>query len=113
LFFSRGAGGGEALSVAKGIVAMGVGEVGTGVVCGGRGSGTGCEEAGFGVVCGEAGVGVAWTEEARGAVGEAEGAWCVEVPALLVVALPRTDKTPTSLARLSLVITMPAPKKKS
>ena len=83
---------------------MGVGEVGIA---------TGCEEVGFGVGCGETGVGVAWAGEARGAVGEVEGAWCVEGPSLLGVALPRTDKTPTSLARLSLVITMPAPKKKS
>ena len=34
LFFSRGAGEGEALSVARGIAAIGVGEVGTGAICG-------------------------------------------------------------------------------
>jgi len=41
LFFSKGAGGGEALTVARGTAAMGTGEVGAGVACG---------EAGVGVV---------------------------------------------------------------
>jgi len=59
LFFSRGAGGGEALSVAKGIATIGTGEVGAGAVCGEVGAGTMCGEARLGVVCGEAGVGVA------------------------------------------------------
>jgi len=113
LFFSRAVGGGEALSVAKGIAAMGAGEVGAGALCGRVGSGTRYGEAGVGVLCEEAGIRVAWAEEARGAVGEAEGVGRVEVPALLVEALPRTDMTPTSLAFLSSVITMPAPKKKS
>jgi len=99
-----GAGGGEALSVASGIAAMGAGEAGVVVVGGKVGSGTGC---------GEVSVGMAWTGEARAVVGEAEGVGCVEGPALLVVALPRTDKTPASLAPLSSVITMPAPKKKN
>jgi len=104
LFFSRGAGGGKALSVASGIATMGAGEAGAVAVAGKAGSGTGC---------GEAGVGMAWTGEARGVVGEAKGVGCVEGPALLVVALPRTDKTPSSLSLLSSVITMPAPKKKN
>jgi len=58
LFFSRGAGGGEALSVAKGIAAIGAGEVGTGAVCDEAGAGVECGEAGDGVACGKAGVGV-------------------------------------------------------
>jgi len=99
--------------VAKGIAVIGAGEIGVGAVCGGVGSGTGCGEAGVGVTCGEASVGVSCAGEGRGAIGEAKGAGCVEGYALLVVALPRTDKTPTSLAFLSSVITMPASKKKS
>jgi len=59
LFFSKRAGGGEALSVARGIAVIGAGEMGACAVCGRVGSGTRCGEARFGVVCGEAGVGVA------------------------------------------------------
>jgi len=59
LFFSRGAGKGEVLTVPKGIAAIGVGEVGVWVLCEGRGSCAGCGEASFGVSCGETGVGVA------------------------------------------------------
>jgi len=97
LFFSKGASGGKALSVAKGIAAIGVGEVGASVVCGEVGSGTMCGEAGLGVVCGEVGVGVAWAEGARGVVEQSGRAGCAKVPALLVVALSRTDKTPASI----------------
>ena len=49
LFFSKGAGGGEALIVAKGTAAIGAGEVGSSTVC---------REAGVGIAGGEAGVGV-------------------------------------------------------
>ena len=49
LLLSRGVGGGEALTVARGTTAIGTGEVGVDVSCG---------EAGAGVACGEAGVGV-------------------------------------------------------
>ena len=65
--------------MAKGIVAIGVGEVGVDAVCGEVGSGTMYGETRLRVVCGEAGVGVAWAEGARGMVGEAGGAGCAEV----------------------------------
>jgi len=50
LFISRGAGGGEALTVAKGITVIGDGEAGAGVAWG---------KGGVGVVWGEVGVGMA------------------------------------------------------
>ena len=90
LFFSRGAGGGEALTIAKGTAAMGTGEVGGGAAYG------------------EVGVGVVWEEEGRGAGWEAGRG---EAPAL-AVASSRVDKTSASLALFSAFNTMPVPKKK-
>ena len=79
---SRGAGGGESQTVAKGIAARGA------------------EEAGTGVVWMEGGPGVVWV--AGGAVG-------AEVPAPAAASSQR-DRTSTSLARFSAFNTIPAPK---
>ena len=77
--------------MAKGIATIGAGEVGVGVVCREVGAGTMCGEAGLMAVCGEVGVRVAWADGARGAIGEAGGAKCAEVPALPEVALSQID----------------------
>ena len=62
LFFSRGASKGEVLTMAKGIAAIGIWEVGSGVLWEGRGFCVVCGDAGCGFGSGEAGVGVAWAE---------------------------------------------------
>jgi len=80
--FSMGAGGREALTVAKGISTMGA------------------EEAGAGVVWVEGGTGVVWV---AGGVGDVEAA-------VAAVASSRMDRTSTNLSRFSAFNTIPAPK---
>jgi len=80
--FSRGAGGGEALTAAKGIAAMGA------------------EEAEAGVASVEGGAGVVWV---AGGAGGAEALTAVATSSGM-------DRTSTKLARFSVLNTMPAPK---
>jgi len=89
---SIGDGGGEALTVAKGIATIGVGE------------------AGAGVAWGKDRAGMAWVEGGTGAVWVAGEVGHVEAPAAAAMS-SRIDRTSINLARFYAFSTMPTPKK--